>query len=1464
MNKALFTGLLTVLSLPAAAQAHTSCLPPMRKSAPERSGPEYIVAPGSQKAPAEALAFNAACMFQNGWSADHAEFGIYSLPSTAPYTYTAVTKDNKFKPNGMAGEFDGKYVVCEIEEMWGILIDWNVRVFNTEDWSLVKELSPKVPPVALDMTYDAVSDNVYAAFHDPETGQSYFGTLDTESFTPVKIKDWDGLSSIAADGAGQLWGIDMDGAVVKVDKNTGDKTAVYQTPLKHQYTTSGTIDPATGIYWYMLNSDAECALYAIDLNDGSYTKQYDFMPDEYVGMYIPAPARDAGAPAMPEDVSFTFADGSLSGKVSFRIPEQTWTQAPLTGEIGYELQANRDSRQTLAKGTAYPGQLVTLDVVLPVSGEYTFAITLSNAAGTSPKYSDTRFVGTDRPLPLTGVRLSYLPPVMHLEWDAPEPEKGGYLDTGELHYTVTPFVNGQSQQAFTSDTNVCDINLPLPQEITDYCYSVTMECNGDSYPAVASNTLSVGYAALPYSQTFDTEESMRGFTVLDANNDGSTWKWDSKGQRACGWYNRKNQMDDWLLLPPLELKKGKVYALNFHLYGTRDYDTSYERVEIRMGDAPVAEAMDIEILPVTEIDKNTEPMVKYLDIREDGTYYIGFHGISDADRFYIMLDDISIDAGKDGAVPAPVEALTVLPDAQGALTADISFVAPTVDYAGNQLHAELEMSLKRNDEVIVQRKAAPGEQVHLADTPAEDGLYTYSVTTSSGAGASIAAESTVYVGVSVPANTTSLNAVETATPGEVSFSWEPVEVDVNGRPLRPGTVKYSLMALKGGQQQWLDGGQDLTGTSVVLPVVTEDAPQAFYSFAVFASNDKGMCEQGITSEQNIPVGAPYGLPWGESGAMASIMAADGQGASWGVCADGGLQGVDAQDADNSYFASMGKRVGDTATLTTGKVDLGDARHPALVFWTFGRPGDTATIGVEMLVNDEWKQMALLMPDIQYGEMPRWERRVVALDEFKGKTVCFRFVSEVKTAAFPSVAIDNIKVYDLPAVDLALTGLSAPAVATPGEGLVVNATVENHGWQTDPEYRVVLLESDNEVSAVDGKPMASQARADVAFTCAPTALDSETLAYKVKIEAPQDAVADDNISGQVTVNVAHSPVPQPTSLSACDTADGVQLQWTAPDMSFVYPRVDTEDFERYDAWAIKDLGEWTLLDLDKSAAGGFSGITIPHLKSYEAISFIVFDAADEQLQVSKTTFAAHNGNKYMASVFRDDDGQSDDWLVSPELPGCPQTISFYAKSYNSMYPETFEILYSTTDTDAGSFRSIALHKDIPQAWTQYGAYLPENTKYFAIRCISEGRFALFVDDVTFISESAPAQQLTLKGYNIYMGNDKLATLPADATSYLHPGPTQDAVYKVTALYDSAESRPTVAGVTSLDSVDARISVTALPGVIRVKGMGGAHVTIANPDGTMLYNETVEGQRDFSVDKGIKLVTAGARNYKIVVP
>lgn len=52
--------------------------------------------------------------------------------------------------------------------------------------------------------------------------------------------------------------------------------------------------------------------------------------------------------------------------------------------------------------------------------------------------------------------------------------------------------------------------------------------DGKASVSVSSNKVVAGGAKeLPYSESFDTESSLDLFTILSANGDNSTWKYDS-------------------------------------------------------------------------------------------------------------------------------------------------------------------------------------------------------------------------------------------------------------------------------------------------------------------------------------------------------------------------------------------------------------------------------------------------------------------------------------------------------------------------------------------------------------------------------------------------------------------------------------------------------------------------------------------------------------------------------------------------------------------------------------------------------------------------------------------------------------------------------------------------------------------------------------------------------------------------
>ena len=201
--------------------------------------------------------------------------------------------------------------------------------------------------------------------------------------------------------------------------------------------------------------------------------------------------------------------------------------------------------------------------------------------------------------------------------------------------------------------------------------------------------------------------------------------------------------------------------------------------------------------------------------------------------------------------------------------------------------------------------------------------------------------------------------------------------------------------------------------------------------------------------------------------------------------------------------------------------------------------------------------------------------------------------------------------------------------------------------------------------------------------------------------------------------------------------------------------------------------------------------------------------------------------------------ADNWLISPELPGKAQEISFWANNFFESgtdsetqekwaydYPETFDILYSTTDTDIASFTKIGDTKEQTEGvWKEYKAQLPEGAKYFAIHHNSKATFDddgivspfLFqIDDVTFASLN-----LKVLKYNIYRDGELLTS--TTATTYVDNSATAgNHVYQVTTVYDGdLESIPvTVGAPTGIVPVTTATS-SAVQGIYTLDGKKVSH-------------------------------------------
>ncbi len=87
----------------------------------------------------------------------------------------------------------------------------------------------------------------------------------------------------------------------------------------------------------------------------------------------------------------------------------------------------------------------------------------------------------------------------------------------------------------------------------------------------------------------------------------------------------------------------------------------------------------------------------------------------------------------------------------------------------------------------------------------------------------------------------------------------------------------------------------------------------------------------------------------------------------------------------------------------------------------------------------------------------------------------------------------------------------------------------------------------------------------------------------------------------------------------------------------------------------------------------------------------------------------------------------------------------------------------------------------QQWQRFRFTLPQGTRYFAIRCVSDDQFGLMIDDLRY-TPAYPAADLL--GYNVYRDGEKQnATLVEDNLWQ----PQQNGRYQVSAVYLQGESQ-----------------------------------------------------------------------------
>lgn len=1296
-------------------------------------------------------------------------------------------------------------------------------------------------------------------------------TGNVEKLAETGSLDFDG--GLTVDASGKVYGLTASGDLYTISMTDYTCTKIGSTGAATEYPTALCYDDKNGVIYYPTCYETEKSdFYCIDPVTATATKRYIFDTNNEIRvLYIPLPEAADNAPAAPSEMNIDFPGGALSGNISFLPPATTFDGTAATGPISYVVEV--DGETAAGGNTSFGAAVVSVPVAVKSVGLHNFRIYCKNANGNGASISTTKYIGPDVPLAAESVVLNYASGTMTLTWDELRGENDGYIDQSKVTYAITRVVNGEKKAMGTVTGTSYTEAYPEPETgIEAVYYIVTASYFGISALPTNSNKVMLGYLLPPYDDNFATAASFENnYIVIDNNGDGRSWLYDSNMQAAYCRDSFDAEIDDWLVLPGLMLEKGKIYHLSY--VAGCVYDTYTETSAMYVGRQPKVEALTTEVIAPTsystqmrllEDGTHEGTLLKGSFVPDaDGVYYFAIKSCSQLDQYRNFVADIEVSSASAVTAPGPVTDLTLTPDMDGEPIVMVNFTAPKVDLQGKPLASLTKIDIYRDDQFVKSVRPAPGEKVEFEDMGAGIGEVVYQIIPSNEDGDGMMVSGKVFVGLAAPVAPRSVSLENGADYGEVVITWPAVTKDINGLNLQEVSYCVGMFNLDG---ELITVASNLTETECTYRVCPATAEQAFAQFAVWAVTPEG--EGAPRPSGAICVGKPYELPYTESfaygdddmlGSILGLQTIAGQG-SWSPASDSTFVDINCQDGDNAFMVFFGKAEGDTARLFTGRIAIPeDAKNPELSYYFFCTGADNRNT-MDVLVDAGGGFTSIHSQRVGDGTPGDWSRVSVDLSRFKGMDI--QIALQGVRVSYSGTLVDNLRVADMKALDLAASVRVAETTMIDVD-LPVTAIISNFGTQAIDKYGVELIVDNRVVETKNiNATLPSLANNVVSFNYHVPTTVQETIEVCVRAVYGPDGDHSNNMSLVQRVNVMRPDYPGVENLSASIGETGaVELQWAAPDYSD-YQRKYTETFETCDPFATMNQGNtngWTFRDMDGLPTGGLQDLDIPNVPVGEKGSFFVLDGSHKDFNLS---FGAHSGSKYLAALYCDG-GQNDDWAISPELDGSAQTISFYARGYDTQFDETLQVLYSTTDADPQHFVAVKVidkvATDAARNWTEYTFDVPEGAKYFAIRYTSNDQFMVLVDDVTFVP--ADLEPLELIGFNVYRDGVKLNDKPLTDTMFTDSEDVPGAAYVVTAVYNAGESAASQIMYPRGNSVESiqGVTVKGLTGAIEVSGATDA-VSVIDMQGRVLYSG---GCGLIPAERGAYIVRIGRRSVKVLV-
>lgn len=915
----------------------------------------------------------------------------------------------RLSPAGGGATTDGQYHLV-VDDGLG---NYTYQVY-TWDGTVEYEKPVDMSYIASDMTYDRTTDRIYGCFYNSEGTGFEIGYVDMATYEKVAmgdlITDYSRLACIAATYDGDIYGVGLNGILYKIDKETGHMEQIHDTGLTPSpYVQSAAVNPADGLLYWQYVSDYSTDMITIDLSSGEMKTVGNFADNEsYLGLYIAGAPVNENAPGQIANLSADFADGSLTGTISFDVPESLHNGSPVGDGLTYKIMIDKKSfKENGCVGGEHVSVPCTLD-----GGSHLIEVLASNEAGDGAPSSLRIWVGSDVPSKVVNLSASVNKDERKIvvSWDKVETGvHQGWVNPSEVTYSVYQQpANIKLASDLKDNSLTVDYNFSIYEHIY---YNVVASFDGKESETVSSDPLVVGdHVEIPYYEDMSDITHADYYKFIDGNNDDVCWRVVEKDVfgTMCVRFNYFAEGDDWLLSPAMPLRNDRNYKITGVISSPNPKELLPESFDIYVGQGE-------DISGYRKLDKSEYSFEEgewghlffiisgvYAPV-ENGNYSVAFHAKGyDDNFFYIDFERLDVSENLIYKAPSAPENFVVEPFPKGEKKASVSLNAPSKDNNGDVLDAITSLSLYRNDELLTNfENPRPGEQLSYVDNleGLDSGLMNYVAVATNSYGRGQEQNVSAFVGTDIMAKPETVTATDEVS--HITVRWTPRNTGKNGGYVDTDNVTYSISDQYGNVI-----AEKLSGNEYSHQV-DESAEQ--YALQFFVNAVSG----GIAGESNksnpVMIGENWTLPYNEtfSGGVPvyPLWWVDGMDPyyRYGMVSDFGHN-----DEGCIYFHGFDNY---WTTCATGKIGLKGSNSPCLQFYynTIAYSPVKLTVQVSDSGAD-YETLATIDLGETYTIDREWKSETVSLEKFKdSRYVTIRFLSE--TYGDGMITLDDITVTD---------------------------------------------------------------------------------------------------------------------------------------------------------------------------------------------------------------------------------------------------------------------------------------------------------------------------------------------------------------------------------------------------------------------------------------------------------------------